>query len=184
DSGSSESRERLKGKTMEWYVLQFTTTRFAAVFAHLERLNFSYFCPMETERYRRPDKIISYRERRLPLFPGYLFIQADFEEVHSTTITAIPYVQRFISFGGEPLPVPEDVMAELLYRQSHTTAQANLLRKSIPHDFAEILLMDNPQQRSMAFIHYITERSLTHKMKRKKNDCYPKKNRNETQAPT
>ncbi|UNM43644.1 transcription termination/antitermination NusG family protein [Klebsiella pneumoniae] len=35
---------------MEWYVLQFTTTRFAAVFAHLERLNFSYFCPMETER--------------------------------------------------------------------------------------------------------------------------------------
>ncbi|WP_338748514.1 transcription termination/antitermination NusG family protein [Escherichia coli] len=49
-------------------------------------------------------------------FPGYLFIQADFEEVHSTTITAIPYVQRFISFGGEPLPVPEDVMAELLYR--------------------------------------------------------------------
>lgn len=173
-----------KEKTMEWYVLQFTTTRFAAVFAHLERLNFSYFCPMETERYRRPDKIISYRERRLPLFPGYLFIQADFEEVHSTTITAIPYVQRFISFGGEPLPVPEDVMAELLCRQSHTTAQANILRKSIPHEFAEILLMDNPQQRSMAFIHYITERSLTHKMKRKKNDCYPEKKRNETQAPT
>jgi transcriptional antiterminator RfaH len=47
-------------------------------------------------------------------------------------------------------------MAELLYRQSHTTAQANILRKLIPHDFAEILLMDNPQQRSMAFIHYIT----------------------------
>ncbi|WP_250150656.1 transcription termination/antitermination NusG family protein [Escherichia coli] len=80
-------------------------------FAHLERLNFSY-CPMETERYRRPDKIISYRERRLPLFP-VIFLSADFEEVHSTTITAIPYVQRFISFGGEPLPVPEDVMAEL-----------------------------------------------------------------------
>ncbi|MDU9498082.1 transcription termination factor NusG, partial [Escherichia coli] len=46
---------------MKWYVLQFTTTRFAAVFAHLERLSFSYFCPMETERYRRPDKIVSYR---------------------------------------------------------------------------------------------------------------------------
>nr|WP_264755337.1 hypothetical protein [Klebsiella michiganensis] len=89
-------------------------------------------------------------------------------------MTAIPYVQRFISFG-EPLPVPEDVMAELLYRQSHTTAQANLLRKSIPHDFAEILLMDNPQQRSMAFIHYITERSLTHKMKRKKMTATRKK---------
>jgi transcription antitermination factor NusG len=78
--------------------------------------------PYGDRKYRRPDKIISYRERRLPLFPGYLFIQADFEEVHSTTITAIPYVQRFISFGGEPLPVPEDVMAELLYRQSYNSS--------------------------------------------------------------
>ena len=168
---------------MKWYVLQFTTTRFAAVFAHLERLSFSYFSPMETERYRRPDKIVSYRERCFPLFPGYLFVQADFEEVHSTIITAIPYVQRFISFGGEPLPVSEDVIEVLLRRQSQS-AQTNLLRKSIPHEFAEILLMENPQQRSMAFIHYITERSLTHKMKRKKNDCYPEKKRNETQAPT
>lgn len=116
-------------------------------------------------------------------FPGYLFVQADFEEVHSTIITAIPYVQRFISFGGEPLPVSEDVIEVLLRRQSQS-AQTNLLRKSIPHEFAEILLMENPQQRSMAFIHYITERSLTHKMKRKKNDCYPEKKRNETQAPT
>lgn len=159
---------------MKWYVLQFTTTRFAAVFAHLERLSFSYFCPMETERYRRPDKIVSYRERCFPLFPGYLFVQADFEEVHSTIITAIPYVQRFISFGGEPLPVSEDVIEVLLRRQSQS-AQTNLLRKSIPHEFAEILLMENPQQRSMAFIHYITERSLTHKMKRKKMTATRKK---------
>ncbi|HGT9115211.1 transcription termination/antitermination NusG family protein [Escherichia coli] len=62
---------------MKWYVLQFTTTRFAAVFKHLERLNFSYYCPMATEKYRRPDKQLSYRERLTPLFPGYLFIQAD-----------------------------------------------------------------------------------------------------------
>jgi transcriptional antiterminator RfaH len=169
---------------MEWYVLQFTTTRFTAVFAHLERMKFSYFCPMETEKYRRPDKVISYRERRSPLFPGYLFIQADFEEVHSTTITAIPYVQRFISFGGEPLPVPEDVMAELLAKENISSAQTNLLRKSIPHELAEILLMENSQQRSMAFIHYITERSLTHKKKRNKHDSYEKKDCKQAQAST
>jgi hypothetical protein len=65
---------------MKWYVLQFTTTRFAAVFSHLEQHNFSYYCPMISEKYRRPDKQISFRERLLPLFPGYLFIQADFEK--------------------------------------------------------------------------------------------------------
>lgn len=93
---------------MKWYVLQFTTTRFAAVFSHLEQHNFSYYCPMISEKYRRPDKQISFRERLLPLFPGYLFIQADFEKIHSSTITALPYVQRFIAFGGEPLPVPDE----------------------------------------------------------------------------
>lgn len=169
---------------MEWYVLQFTTTRFAAVFAHLERMNLSYLCPMETGKYRRPDKIISYRERRTPLFPGYLFIQANFQEIHSTTITSLPYVQRFISFGGEPLPVPEDVMAELLERLKPSSAQPNLSKKSIPHKFAEILLMDNPQQRSLAFIHYITERSLTHKKKRIKHDSYEKTAFKQSQAST
>ncbi|WP_404873597.1 transcription termination/antitermination NusG family protein, partial [Klebsiella pneumoniae] len=53
---------------MKWYVLQFTTTRFAAVFSHLEQHNFSYYCPMISEKYRRPDKQISFRERLLPLF--------------------------------------------------------------------------------------------------------------------
>lgn len=168
---------------MKWYVLQFTTTRFVAVFTHLERMQISYFCPMETEKYRRPDKILSYRERRSPLFPGYLFVQADFDEIHSSQITSIPYIQRFISFGGEPLPVPEDVMAEILSRQKSSSA-TNMLRKSIPHEFTQILLMDNPQQRSIAFIHYITERSLTHKKKWIKHDSYEKKTFNQTQAPT
>jgi transcriptional antiterminator RfaH len=139
---------------------------------------------MLIERYRRPDKIISYRERRTPLFPGYLFIQADFQETHSTTITSLPYVQRFISFGGEPLPVPEEVMAELLEKLKSSSVQTNLSKKSIPHELAEILLMDNPQQRSMAFIHYITERSLTHKKKRSKNDCYKKKDCKQAQTST
>jgi transcriptional antiterminator RfaH len=169
---------------MKWYVLQFTATRFTAVFSHLERLNFSYYCPMLIERYRRPDKIISYRERRTPLFPGYLFIQTDFQETHSTTITSLPYVQRFISFGGEPLPVPEEAMAELLEKLKSSSVQTNLSKKSIPHELAEILLMDNPQQRSMAFIHYITERSLTHKKKRSKNDCYKKKDCKQAQTST
>jgi hypothetical protein len=37
------------------------------------------------------------------------------------------------------------------------------------------MLMDDPRKRSIAMLNYITEKSLTHKMKRKKNDCYQKK---------
>lgn len=158
---------------MKWYVLQFTTTRFEAVFTHLKRINISYFCPMETEKYRRPDKIISYRERRTPLFPGYLFIRADFQEIDSKTITSLPYVQRIISFGSKPLPVPEDVMTDLLDSSSSSSAQINLVEKSIHHALAEIFLMENEQQRSMAFIHLITDRSLINakeRIKQKSNE--------------
>ncbi|EIS1621968.1 transcription termination factor NusG [Salmonella enterica subsp. enterica serovar Sandiego] len=167
---------------MKWYVLQFTATRYMSVFTHLERLNFSYFCPMKTERYRRPDKILSFREKSYPAFPGYLFIQADFEEIHSTKITSIPYIQRFISFGGEPLPVPEEVMQELLSRDWLSPNSKNVSKKSIPHRLAEILLMENAQQRSTAFINYITENSLTHKMKRKTNERYQTKNSKRAQT--
>ena len=163
---------------MKWYVLQFTTTRFAAVFSHLEQHNFSYYCPMISEKYRRPDKQISFRERLLPLFPGYLFIQADFEKIHSSTITALPYVQRFIAFGGEPLPVPDEEIFNVQQGERNQLSHTNAPR------LVEIMLMDDPRKRSIAMLNYITEKSLTHKMKRKKNDCYQKKASKQAQATT
>lgn len=153
---------------MKWYVLQFTTTRFAAVFKHLERLNFSYYCPMATEKYRRPDKQLSYRERLTPLFPGYLFIQADFDEVHTTTITGLPHTQRFIAFGGEPLAVPDDEVCNV------QKGERNLLNFDEYPRLVEIMMMSEPRMRSMAMLNYITEKSLSHKMKRKKNGTVAK----------
>ncbi len=105
---------------------------------------------MATEKYRRPDKQLSYRERLTPLFPGYLFIQADFDEVHTTTITGLPHTQRFIEYPR----------------------------------LVEIMMMSEPRMRSMAMLNYITEKSLSHKMKRKKNDCHQKKESSKAQAAT
>lgn len=139
-------------ESMKWYVLQFTTTRFVAVFKHLERLNFSYYCPMATEKYRRPDKQLSYRERLTPLFPGYLFIQADFDEVHTTTITGLPHTQRFIAFGGEPLAVPDDEVCNV------QKGERNLLNFDEYPRLVEIMMMSEPRMRSMAMLNYITEK--------------------------
>lgn len=155
---------------MKWYVLQFTATRFVAVFKHLESLNHPYYCPMISEKYRRPDKQHSFRERLVPLFNGYLFIQADFEKTHSTAITSIPYVQRFIAFGGEPLPVPEDEIGNV------KKGERNQLVMSDSPRLMEIMLMEDAKKRSVSMLNYITEKSLTHKMKRKKNDWNKKEN--------
>ncbi len=163
---------------MKWYVLQFTATRFVAVFKHLESLNHPYYCPMISEKYRRPDKQHSFRQRLVPLFNGYLFIQADFEKTHSTAITSIPYVQRFIAFGGEPLPVPEDEIGNV------KKGERNQLVMSDSPRLMEIMLMEDAKKRSVSMLNYITEKSLTHKMKRKKNDWNKKENFNNPQAST
>lgn len=154
---------------MKWYVLQFTTTRFAAVFKQLERLNFSYYCPMAIEKYRRPDKQLSYRERLNPLFPGYLFLQADFDEFHTTSITGLPHVQRFLAFGGEPLAVPDFEISNV------QKGELNQLAASEHPRLVEIMMMSDPRMRSMAMLNYITEKSLSHKMKRNKHDRTDKK---------
>ncbi|MGT6746366.1 hypothetical protein ACRW6C_25090, partial [Escherichia coli] len=49
---------------------------------------------------------------------------------------------------------------------------------------AEIMMMSEPRMRSMAMLNYITEKSLSHKMKRKKNDCHQKKESSKAQAAT
>lgn len=145
---------------MKWYVLQFSATRYSSVCALLERREISYFCPMITEKYRRPDKVAVYRERQTPAFPGYLFVNIDFEVVHSTVLTSLPNVHRFISFGTEPLVVPVGVIESLIERNWSSNVPQ---KKSIPHRFAEILLMEDPLKRSISFINYVTECSLTHR---------------------
>ena len=44
--------------------------------------------------------------RRVPLFPGYLFVRADLQVVRLSGINATPGVVRLVSFGGMPQPVP------------------------------------------------------------------------------
>lgn len=145
-----------------WYVLQFTSTRFQVVFSHLTNSGVKYFCPMSQSRfYRRPDKAIGYRKRITPLFPGYLFLSVNFSKIHTSKITAIPWAQRFISFGGAPVPVDETIIKELILKYGDNVFQGNTMQsqnvKSIPHRLAEILLEENPDKRSIMLLNYITD---------------------------
>ena len=88
------------------------------------------------------------------------------------------YVQRFIAFGGEPLPVPDEEIFNVQQGERNQLSHTNAPR------LVEIMLMDDPRKRSIAMLNYITEKSLTHKMKRKKNDCYQKKDFKQAQAST
>ncbi len=72
-------------------------------------------------------------------------MNVDFGSIHSTKITALPWTQQFISFGGEPVPISEEDLTNVLVFEkgrgkSPSSEQApEVIVKSIPHELAVVL---------------------------------------------
>lgn len=59
-------------------------------------------------------KPVNPRSRKIqPYFPGYLFVQADFEVVNLSDLQWLPGAVGLVSFGGEPAVVPESLVGAL-----------------------------------------------------------------------
>ncbi len=57
------------------------------------------------------------RSRKIrPYFPGYLFVQADLEEVGLSVFNWMPYATGLVSFGGEPSIVTDALINTLKQR--------------------------------------------------------------------
>lgn len=52
----------------------------------------------------------------VPLFPCYLFVQVDLEQVGRSAINWAPGVVRLVSFGSEPVAVPDAVIEHVKRR--------------------------------------------------------------------
>ena len=53
-----------------------------------------------------------------PFFPGYLFVQADLQEVGLSTLRWAPGVARVLSYGRRPVPIPDRVIEGIRRRVS------------------------------------------------------------------
>ncbi len=56
-----------------------------------------------------------------PYFPGYLFVHADLNRIGFSDLHWIPYSLGLVAFGGEPTPVPD----ELIHRLERRVEQVN-----------------------------------------------------------
>ncbi|MDC9583115.1 transcription termination/antitermination NusG family protein, partial [Xenorhabdus sp. PR6a] len=95
-----------------WYLLHSQIHNFQRVIARIESFGIETYYPVETRISRRKD-CNGQRITQKPLFPGYLFLSFDPKEIHTTKITDIPGVNRFIRFGNNPCIIHEDVIAAL-----------------------------------------------------------------------
>jgi transcription elongation factor/antiterminator RfaH len=58
-----------------------------------------------------------------PFFPGYLFVQADLEQVGLSTICWLPGVARVVGCGDQPVAIPDHIVEEIRRRVAEVQEQ-------------------------------------------------------------
>ena len=102
--------------TLHWYALRSKPRKEEIVWKQVIERRFEVFYP------RLRVNPVNPRSRRFrPYFPGYLFIQADIEAVGLSAFPWIPHTTGLVSFGGEPSPVPDNLIHAIRQRVDEIT---------------------------------------------------------------
>jgi transcription antitermination factor NusG len=91
-----------------WLALQVAPQHEKKVATVLEFKGFEQFYPTYKSKRRWSDRIKVILQ---PLFPGYVFCRS--RQSGAGAILATPGVNRIVSFGGKPCPVPDQEIATL-----------------------------------------------------------------------
>ncbi len=104
-----------------WFLLQFKPNSHRLVERNLMRQDFTTFLPMQEVTRRKSTRFVN--DLR-PLFPGYMFVAFDPKSAPWRKINGTIGVSKLVSFGGQPKPVPLDLVSGLIQR---CDAQGKLL---------------------------------------------------------
>lgn len=104
----------------KWYLLYCKRGQIDRAIDNLNRQNVICMTPM-TEM----EKVIRGKRTTVieALFPNYLFVKFDHNEIHTTTIQSTRGVSHFVRFGLLPTEVPEQII-ELLQQEPITHSVA------------------------------------------------------------
>lgn len=96
-----------------WYVVHCRAKQQCRAEENLRHQGYECFLPMvQVERIKRGKRVLQAE----PLFPNYLFIRLNCVDDNWAPIRSTRGVLRIVSFGTQPLPVPDDVISHLQQR--------------------------------------------------------------------
>ncbi len=123
----------------QWYVVHCKPFKEEQVAATLEHpMGLMVYLPEVRRRFRG-------QLQRAPIFPRYLFVRANLQEVRLSSLNAAPGVLRLVMFGEMPQPVPVAVIEALRERVDRINDRGGLL----DHQFRPgemVRLTDGPLQ--------------------------------------
>ncbi len=90
--------------TKRWYTLYTKPNAEYQVASALNQRGIQSYLPeIELARPQRGRK-------KKPFFPCYLFIKVDFEAIGLSAVQWTPGLRRIVSFGDQPIPLPDDLI--------------------------------------------------------------------------
>lgn len=96
---------------LAWYIIHTRSRHEVMVEAGLARKGLETFLPRIVVRSRRRDRL---KMLEAPLFPGYLFVNADLNDWTHYHIIRTQGVVRILGINGQCTPVPEYTVTSLL----------------------------------------------------------------------
>lgn len=100
-----------------WYVIRSKPRKEDAVWRQVQNSGYETYFP------RLRVNPVNPRARKLrPYFPGYLFVNADLEEVGLSVFQWMPHSMGLVAFGGEPAVVPPHLIDSIRSRVEEINA--------------------------------------------------------------
>jgi len=100
-----------------WYLAQYKPNSHRIAERNLARQGFRTFLPMAEETRRLRGRFVT---QARPLFVGYLFVALDPRDGAWRAVNATLGITRLVSLGGDPTPLPPDLVGQLMLRCDDT----------------------------------------------------------------
>jgi transcriptional antiterminator RfaH len=97
--------------TTHWYALHVKPHKERPVYELLEAKEVEAFYP-----YLRVKPVNPRSRKERPFFPGYMFVHLDLEQEGTNVLRWMEGTYGLVSFGGDPVAVPENMIQELRHR--------------------------------------------------------------------
>lgn len=123
----------------KWYLAYCKPREEARARAHLDIQGIESYYPIVTIEKLRRGKRVPLSE---PMFPNYLFIFVDLEEVTPVTLKSTRGISRIIHFGSEWAPISSKLVYQLMSRDDSDEARASYAR--LPTAGDKVLIEEGP----------------------------------------